>query len=277
MFFAVTGATAGAIWLDFRTRMDKKAHRGGLALVWLGLVYWLALWPCLVAAQTAPVESPDYRASIDLAVGEYELGNFAEARAQFQRAHALYPNARSLRGLGMTEFELRNYPDSIRYLQRALAAEEKPLQGPLRTHTEKLLEDARGYVASVTLNVEPSTATLSVDGIFVELDRAEPLLLPVGDHLIELTAPGRATHRRALKVSGGETLDWQITMREATEELAAKPRWYKNPWLWTAVGVVVVGAATGAGFALRDPGSKLSPAEGGTTETALMGPKGGQP
>lgn len=51
-------------------------------------------------------EPAGYRDAIDTALQEMGLGNYEEAREQFARAHALSPNARTLRGLGISEFEL---------------------------------------------------------------------------------------------------------------------------------------------------------------------------
>src|SRR5688572_7254192 len=56
-----------------------------------------------------PSENPDYKRAVEEALKEYGLGHFEEARSLFRRAHGIYPNARTLRGLGMVEFELRHY------------------------------------------------------------------------------------------------------------------------------------------------------------------------
>jgi hypothetical protein len=67
----------------------------------------------------------------------------ARAREELRRAHAIFPNARTLRGLGMVEFELRSYVQSVQLLEQALAASVKPLDGKLRTDTEALLARAQ--------------------------------------------------------------------------------------------------------------------------------------
>jgi Flp pilus assembly protein TadD len=67
-------------------------------------------------------DSPAYREAIEHGLAEYRAGNFAEARALFLRAHAISPNARTLRGLGIVEYELRNYAEAIVRLRQALAS-----------------------------------------------------------------------------------------------------------------------------------------------------------
>jgi hypothetical protein len=240
-----------------------------LARVWaLGLAVLLTLGGSRALAQ----EPPDYRDAIEQAVAEYELGNFAEARAQFRKAHQLFPNARSYRGLGMSEFELRNYADAISDLTQALDADVKPLTGALRTQTEQLLHKARGYVARVQLELEPPTTSVLIDGAPVELGPELALLLDVGDHVLEFHAPGLLPQKRPLKVTGGEERILRVVLREDEPQPTTR-RWYKNPWLWTAAGIVVAGAATGAAVALRGPDSKLANPEGGTASVTLKGPR----
>lgn len=219
-------------------------------------------------AQKEGAESVEYRAAIERGLEEYQLGNFQEARDQFARAHALHPNARTLRGLGFTAFELRNYVEAESSLQAALDSREKPLEGTLRRETEEMLARAQSYVGSITLQLQPATAVLTVDGI-----RSSPpasdgpsggpnsLRLDVGDHVLELRAEGFVAERRAVRVSGGQTQSLQIVLTRLpsgadsvpsarnTERSIATPI-YKRWWLWTAVGVVVAAAAAGAAIAL---------------------------
>ena len=117
---------------------------------------WLLLasiWALPVEAQTsggpapaapasgasADLEPAGYRDTVERAVLEFAAGHFEESRALFARAHALFPNARTLRGLGMAEFELRNYVIAIEHLEAALANQARPLDEDLR-RIEAVLE-----------------------------------------------------------------------------------------------------------------------------------------
>lgn len=179
-----------------------------------------ALWsagaslPATSARAEAPLagEPVGYRALIDEALAEYEAHNFAEARSLFYRANALYPNARALRGLGMAEFELRNYSDSASSLQLALQSATLPLEGELRAETERLLARARGFVAKLSLALEPGLATVVVDGTPVQLGPQGSLVLEVGDHVLEFRADGYAAERRVLKVQGGEEQTLRVVL-----------------------------------------------------------------
>lgn len=216
-------------------------------------------------------EPPEYRSAIESAVAEYELGNFAEARSQFQRAHELYPNARSWRGMGMTEFELRNYPEALAHLERSLAEPIKPLPSGLRKETERLLEKTRGYVARLTLRCAPADASVTLDGVPLEPKATDVLLLAVGDHVLEFHAPGHHPQKRSIKVTGGEQPTLHVVLASHASQRASR-RWYKNPWLWSAVGVVAAGSAAVVAAQTRQRGSELDKPQGGTTGVTLAGP-----
>jgi len=233
-------------------------------------------------------EPAEYRSTIREALAEYNARNFPEARALFEEAHRLLPNARTLRGLGMTAFELRSYRESVHFLQAALAAQAKPLEGSLRLETERLLRRAERFVAKLTLTLEPSDARVQVDGAPVEVEPGQPLLLEIGAHTIEFSAEGYAPETRTLNVQRRENESWSIVLQrlpepppvvttvptpaetaesalaiEAPEDASApidsapsaRRPLRKNPWLWTGVGAVVVaGVVTAVVLATRDPG-----------------------
>lgn len=150
-------------------------------------------------------ESEAYREAIGAAISEYDLGHYSEAREQFRRAHALFPNARTLRGLGITEFELRDYNEAKAFLEQSLASRVKPLEATQRADTESLLERTRGYLGTVRLRISPPTASVSVDGQEAALDASQTVSLDVGDHWFEFQAPGHARLRRRVRVDGGRT------------------------------------------------------------------------
>jgi hypothetical protein len=157
-----------------------------------------------------------YRATVDEAVREFSAGRFEEARALFRRAHELSPNARTLRGLGMTAFELRAYVQAIRELKAALDDQRKPLEGDLRAKVEALLLKARKFVGVVRLELEPANASVLIDGKPPTFEANGSLLLDAGTHVISATAPEhKATNVRVL-VEG----DTEQTVRVPLESTA---------------------------------------------------------
>ena len=225
-----------------------------------------------VNAQATPPQPqpqpPEYQTLIDRALAEYEAHNFAEARALFNQAHALYPNARTLRGLGMVSFELKTYGESIRYLEAALTAQVKPLTGELRDETLELLARAKAFVARYEIEIKPEPPSLQivVDGIPVEFAPGQGLTLSVGEHVLQVQAPRYQEEKRALSVKGGEAVRIVIELKEtpAAPRLAtsAQPQRdersvWSSPWLWTGVGAVVVGGVLTA-VLLSSGGTKTS-------------------
>ena len=243
--------------------------------------------PTSTSTSTSAEQSPAYRETIAQALNEYDLAHYEEARSLFSKAHAMAPSARTWRGLGMAEFELRNYLSCIEDLEQALHDPVRPLSGALRAETEALLTRARDFVARVELNLQPAIgSSLSVDGAPAERRLDGSLLLPVGEHELEASAPGYLSARRKLSLVGGRTERVQITLARETAAAPASatppadtPRRpvYKNPWLWVGVGVAVASAvALGVGLGLReDPAPetvKGSPeVGGGLIETLRFG------
>lgn len=213
-------------------------------------------------------EPAAYRDRIDEALREFSVQNYEEARSLFLQAHALAPSARTLRALGLCEYELRNYGESVKYLEGALASNVKPLRDALRSDTERMITRARGFVARVEVELRPASATLMVDG--VKVDPKEPLWLAMGERTLEVSAAGFISEKRRLNVKGGEDKKLSIILAAADKDSADKgagatkqsseKRWYKSPWLWASLGVVVVGAGAATAIVLtRDKDDHSTP------------------
>lgn len=248
-------------------RRPRAASRSMRALAVVTCMLWppRLAWADPAIDPTSAQEPAGYSEAIEAALNEHQRGNFEEARAHFQHAHELYPNARTLRGLGKVEFELRNYGEAVRYLQGALDAQIKPLDAALRAETERLLERAQVYVGEVHVDVDPGSATVAVDGVTVASGPRVSLSLVVGDHILEFRALGRVSERRSVRVRGGEETVIQVVLptqgtqpaldtqpvrpAEPNEKALLRKQW----WLWTSVGVVAASAlAVGLVVGLRD-------------------------
>lgn len=259
------------------------AHgRSVCAKAWV-LALGLGITGAVAKAQDSlpSADPPGYRELVDEAVREFGARNFAESRALFARAHALLPNARTHRGVGLAEFELRNYGECIDQLQAALSSQVKPLDAELRADTELLLARAENFVARVELEIQPRSCRLTLDGVPLQAESGRAVLVSVGEHVLEVQAAGYRGEKRKLSVRGGEHETVTVVLTQASAPLAepsAKARsWRRNPWLWTAVGAVVAGAAVGAGVALgRDSGSVADP-YGGSTGLVANGPPAAAP
>jgi tetratricopeptide (TPR) repeat protein len=217
-------------------------------------------------------EPAGYRERIDEALREFSVQNYEEARSLFLQAHQLSPSARTLRALGLCEYELRNYGESIKYLEGALASRVKPLNETMRRDGERMIARSRSFVARVSVELLPAGARLMVDGVKVEAPD-EPLWLSMGEHTLDASAPGFVSEKRKLNVKGGEEQKLSFILMagaghsadaDASDSKApSEKRWYKSPWLWVSLGVVVAGAGVATAVMLtRDNDSDRN---GGTT------------
>jgi hypothetical protein len=261
--------------------------------------------------QEPGAEPAAYRSTVREALSEYHDKNFPEARALFEEAHRLYPNARTLRGLGMTAFELRSYRESVSFLKSALESQVKPLEGNLRIETERLLTRAERFVGKLTIHVTPPDANVTIDGNPVVVNGDAPVVLDVGEHTFEFQAEDYLPESRSLYMKGHATETWTVVLNKVpapvvaapvapspeevarqsepesyatpivdldTREHRSKRPLYKNPWLWTGVAVVVV-AAVVVPVALASGGDKISAAQAGnnTPEGGILRALEGHP
>lgn len=261
-------------------RFSVRIYVAMLQILCLMLVWALAVPPAQAAPPLTvePAQTPAYEQLINDAIREFRERNFAEARSLFSRANELYPNARAIRGIGMAEFEMGNYAESIDQFQLALAHTVLPLEGNLRKDTEELLARSERFVNRYRVEATPILTSVLVNGAVRQLRPGNLLILEVGDHEIEFQAPGFVPERRSLNVKGGEQSILAVSLSPIippepgpapvppppvptpTEPVHQRRPLRKSPWLWTAVGVVVTGAAVGTALALRkDDGGTATP------------------
>ena len=242
-----------------RTRAQSRivSSRSSAFAYALALSCWLALAagsaPGSARAQEDTRERTDpagYSALIDEALAEHAAGNFEEARTLFAKAHAIFPNARTLRGLGMMEFELRDYAASVGHLEQALASQTRALTGELRESTTALLGRAQGFVGKLTLTVEPAEARVLLDGEEVSASQpgaqaGQPLLLNFGEHTLDVRAEGFAREARKVTLRGGESQQVRIVLSPvgleggaagASEHEAASSGPGALPWVLLGAG-----------------------------------------
>jgi hypothetical protein len=229
---------------------------------------FIAFVASLLAVQPAwaQAEDPRYTVLLADAVAEYGAGNYAEARALFAQAHAVLPNARTLRGMGMAAFELREYADALRHLRAALASKERPLTADQRAHAEGLLRRANAYVGSFVVMVRPPEASLRVNGAPAVLEPDGTLLLSLGRHELTARCPTCQDLTQTVVVRGGETgtlvLELESRVLEASVAPGAQDAAEASPqpastrggagWLLGGAGVAAASAvATGLWWANR--------------------------
>lgn len=203
--------------------------------------------------EARPVE---YARLVQDAVTEFNAGKWAEARALFERAHELQPNARSFRGLGLSAIELRRYAEAAVELRAALEDERQPLTAELRPQVEEALQRALNYVGVVDIHLEPANASVLLDGRKVA---AIGLRLSIGDYRLQASAPGYHPTELALHVNGDkhQSVELSLTPIERHGEHAHRLReptqagsGWQGPVGWVAVSAGGIGIVMSGVFGL---------------------------
>jgi Tetratricopeptide repeat len=166
--------------------------------------------------------NPAYTKTLSAAMAEYELGNWTEARALFEQAHELNPNARTLRAIGLCAFEEKSYVAAIANLSAALEDTRRPLTPEQRTHAADLLERSHGFIAQYTVQVSPANAIMRVD-LRAPVVLNGKLLLDPGTHQLSFSAPGYQPAERTLLARPREGGVLKVELASAVAVASAAP------------------------------------------------------
>jgi hypothetical protein len=179
----------------------------------------LALAPCAAAAQaTQPVPAQagaSYRELIRKAVQEYELGNWAEAKLFFADAHALNPNARTMRGLGLVAYALRNYVEAQTWFQQALDSQLEPLPEKLRIEVSEYLRLSEHFLAHLRVNVDPLAAEIRLDDKPLDpqaMAGGGGATVNPGPHELMISLDGYETLRRHLDLDAAANIELSLRL-----------------------------------------------------------------
>jgi hypothetical protein len=194
---------------------------GRVAVTRASLALALVLVPAMATGAAAPAaaqeaDPPEYAGLIDGALAEFQAGRWAEARALFQRAHAILPNARTLRGIGMAAFEMADYPAAADALEDALASEARPLTDEQREQVTTLLGRARLLIGRFVVPAASEDVRLSVDGVVTTPGGGWPasagvIELGVGTHEVVMRDRDGHTSRVRVVVRGGEETGLELS------------------------------------------------------------------
>lgn len=211
---------------SIRLRTDRTP-RLALALV------VLVLAPALLGAKARPPKKPvevdpveaQARAEFQRGVTAYNLGQFEDAAKAYAEAYRLKPLPGFLFNLGQCERQLGRLEKAAFFFRRFL---ELMPASPNAPTARQLLEEVEARRAA-----EKQAEARQAEGIAAQ---AEPKLLVVPP------PPALAS-------------DATPTAPASNPEPTVEAPLYKKWWLWTLVGVVVVGAAAGTAVAVSSQSS----------------------
>jgi hypothetical protein len=174
---------------------------------------------CLLVPISARAEEPQTQTSpasydelIRRGLQEFSLGHWSEAKVFFANAHAVRPNARTLRSLGLTSYEARSYVEAIAFFEQAMSNEQQPLTKGMRDECSRLLAQARQFTSRARIEVEPANALLQIDDKPAQLGADGIALLDPGPHQILAQAPGFEPLAHSVNANGGEALNVRLRL-----------------------------------------------------------------
>lgn len=188
-----------------------------------------------------------------------EQGRWSDALVDFERAYALsgvpaalFNVATTLRALG------RHVESRDAFVQ--LLAKHPALDAEIKSQAEKILAEEKARIGTLTLDGVPSKARIYVDG---HETTDTTIDVDPGKHSLRVEDPKFKPFTRDFTVADGDKKS--VTVKMLPADVAKPPPASEkpsggvlsSPWFWGAVGVVVVGGATGAYF--YDRSKQLGP------------------
>ncbi|MBI5499387.1 MAG: tetratricopeptide repeat protein [Deltaproteobacteria bacterium] len=195
----------------------------------------------------------------DLGVAYYDEGRYDAALAEFLRTYEITGEWSVLYNLGQVCRALGRNADAVGYFERYLALGAADIDPDRRAEVQAALDSLQPLVARIRIDVVIDGAVVFVDGV----ERGAtplpgPLLVDPGSHAVEVRddrLPG-GRERREIILAGGLTELLEVVVPTSVpppplpplpeEEGSVWASW----WLWTIVGVVVLGGAVTTGVLL---------------------------
>ncbi len=205
----------------------------------------------MLASSASAQDDRVYRRTIDEALDEFGAAHWEEARVLFQEAHARFPNARTLRGIGMASFELRDYVDAYLTLGEALDSEVRPLPRRMRAQTVALRERAASFLGHLYVETVPTDASVTLDLEPVMPDRQGNIYVNSGDHSLAVEAEGYEPQTLRFTVEGGEGKHLRVVLHQIPPPPPPPPPPEPSPWPWILLptaGAFVAATSIGLGW-----------------------------
>jgi hypothetical protein len=217
----------------------------------------LALAPRAALADEAAARDAMARGTAALNAGNAEaaLIEFRAAIAELPTAPVPYRYAgEALERLGRWAEAVASYQEYLR-----LRPEADDIRGRIERITQVHL------TGRLTVRCDPPDATVAIDGTAAGQAPILERRLAIGDHTLDVAAPGRVARRLAVTVApGASTLVECVLDRDPVPpstaapvlDLSAAPAvtrpaprrqpWYRKKWVWAIAGAVVIGGTTAA-------------------------------
>ena len=241
----------------------RELHLGP-ALALLSALSLLA--PSASAQQAPPTQSSaETKLHFQRAVKLYSEEDYRGALVEFKRAYELSNNYVILYNLGQTQFQLRDYASALSAFEKYLANGGSQIATARRQEVEKDLDDLRGRVARITIEVSVAGANVSVDDVVIgKSPLPGPVTVSTGARKLSATKEGLPSVTRTIEIAGGDKatvkLDFPVPASAPAPSLPKSeqpaPPDGVSPLAFVGFGVAVVGVGVGATFGILALGTK---------------------
>ncbi len=185
---------------------------------------------------------------VEEGIAARRAGDDRAAVAAFQRAYGLAPLPRTAAQLGLAQQALGQWVGAHEHLTEALAAESDPWVARNRDALTQALSVVQAEVGTVEILLEgdvPEGARASLGGRDLgALPMAHAVVALAGEEALEVTAPGRRTVRRDVRVRAGQLN--RVTVALRADEAAGSAAGPEEG------GAATTGATTGSGTSGAD-------------------------
>jgi hypothetical protein len=217
-------------------------------------------------AEAEPASDPakvEARQRYDRGIRLYAEGEFSLAVIEFERAYTLVPDYRVLYNIGQVRVQLAQYARARRSLEQYLAEGGDQISAERKAAVQADLEMLASRTATLQIKTNVEDAEIVVnDSIVGRSPLAEPILLDVGEHRINLRKPGYSPRFSQITLAGRDAETLELNLEKVPEakvsqiivEKAVPESSNRSAWLiatWSATGVFAVGAGITGGLGIK--------------------------
>jgi tetratricopeptide (TPR) repeat protein len=228
--------------------------------------------PAAPATNSAPpaAAKQDAARRFEHAIKLYEEADYTLALAEFERVYELMPDYRVLYNIGQVSTQLGRYARAFRTLKEYVARGGAELAPDRAAAVQADLAQLAGKIARLSVQVEQAGAQVSVDGVAVgRSPLAEPLVVDVGEHRVQIELPGYVAQSQTFTLAGGDRRETTVVLqaqplvpapapveakRDKPRVAPATPRApssHQSTWVgvgWASTGVLAAGALVSGGL-----------------------------